>query len=181
MSKIIISISIVSNISSNIRRNSWYNISSAFGNNQFAYRKKHGARDAVAFYVLSWIQALCSGCKVGVYCSDVSGAFDRVSSERLVRKLANYGVHADLLGVIKSWLRTRQAHVVIAGNRSDSFGLANMVFQGTVWGPTLWNTYFGEAACVLQGNGFVIVIYADDYNAFKPFPSNTGNAHIYSR
>jgi hypothetical protein len=150
----------------------------AFGQNQFAYRKRHGARDAVAFYVLSWIYALCCGCKVGVYCSDVSGAFDKVSSERLVQKLAHHGVHTDLLAVIKSWLRTRHAYVVIAGARSDRFDLANMVFQGTVWGPTLWNTYFGDAACVLQGYGYTIVIYADDYNAFKSFPSSTSNAHI---
>jgi hypothetical protein len=68
--------------------------------------------------------------------------------------------------------------VVIAGARSDRFDLANMVFQGTVWGPTLWNTYFGDAACVLQGYGYTIVIYADDYNAFKSFPSSTSNAHI---
>ena len=80
--------------------------------------------------------------------------------------------------VTKSWLRTRQAHVLIAGTGSDSLDLTNMVFQGTVWGPTLWNLYFGDAACVLQGYGYIIVIYADDYNAFKAFPRSTNNEHI---
>ena len=56
------------------------------GDNQFAYRKKHRAKDAIAFYVCSWILALARGCKIGIYCADFSGAFDWVSLERLVRK-----------------------------------------------------------------------------------------------
>ena len=37
--------------------------SSAFGDAQFAYRKEHGARDAVLFYVLCWIAVLDTGSK----------------------------------------------------------------------------------------------------------------------
>ena len=33
----------------------------AFGRNQFAYRKAHGARDALAFYLLDWIAFLNAG------------------------------------------------------------------------------------------------------------------------
>ena len=54
----------------------------AFSDEQYAYRKKHGARDAVLLYVLSWIYELNIGNKVGVYCSDVSGAFDKVDAAR---------------------------------------------------------------------------------------------------
>ena len=52
----------------------------AFGAAQFAYRKKHGARDALLYYALSWVAALNDGCKVCVYTSDVSGAFDKVDA-----------------------------------------------------------------------------------------------------
>ena len=55
----------------------------AFGPNQFAYMKGRGARDALAFLVVSWILALQQRKKVGVYCSDVSRAFDSVRAERL--------------------------------------------------------------------------------------------------
>ena len=54
----------------------------AFGANKFAYRKQHGARDAIAFYTFSWILAMCRGAEVGIYCSDVSGAFDHVSAHK---------------------------------------------------------------------------------------------------
>ena len=58
----------------------------AFGDFQFAYRPKRGARDAVAVYVITWISMLNDRKKVGVYCSDVSGAFDRVFAKRLLDK-----------------------------------------------------------------------------------------------
>ncbi len=39
------------------------------------------------------------GKRVGVYCSDVSGAFDKVSVSLLVDKCARYGVRPQLLKV----------------------------------------------------------------------------------
>ena len=72
----------------------------AFGESQFAYRKQHGSRDAVALYVLSWIFAMNGGFKVGVYCSDVASAFDKVSAKRLMQKLSSLGLNHKLLTVI---------------------------------------------------------------------------------
>jgi hypothetical protein len=45
----------------------------SFGQNQFAYTKGRGSRDAVAFMVTAWICGFCQGLKFGVYCSDVAG------------------------------------------------------------------------------------------------------------
>ena len=59
----------------------------AFGPNQFAYRKGRGSRDALAFLTTTWIKAMSNRDKIVVYCSDVAGAFDRVSSERLLEQL----------------------------------------------------------------------------------------------
>ena len=55
-----------------------------FGPNQFAYQKGKGARDALAFMILTWVDGFNRGNKYSVYCSDVSGAFDRVHRERLL-------------------------------------------------------------------------------------------------
>ena len=49
-------------------------------------------RDAIAFMTLSWISGFNDGKKFGVYCSDVSGAFDRVPSGRVIAKLAAKGL-----------------------------------------------------------------------------------------
>ena len=152
---------------------------SAFGTYQFAYRKEHGARDAVVFYVLSWIRALNEGSRVGVYCSDVSGAFDKVSVERLLQKLASFGLSCEMFLVLKSWLRLRSGFVIVAGKKSLEMRLKDMVFQGTVWGPPLWNTYFGDCICAIQGCGFEVVIFADDCNAFKVYPRSCRSSVIF--
>ena len=91
----------------------------AFGDHQFAYRKEHGARDALALYVLHWILTFNSGNKVGIYCSDVAGAFDRVSAAILLRKLRSFGLKENVIGVIKSWLRDRQAFVLLEEQNRD--------------------------------------------------------------
>ena len=76
----------------------------AFGPSQFAYTLERGARDALALLVLTWIKALGTGRKVAVYCSDVSGAFDRVRTEPLVTKLKKKGLHPKNVAVLASWL-----------------------------------------------------------------------------
>jgi len=63
------------------------------GINQFAYTKKKGSRDVLALLTMLWVQALDTGFKVLVYCSDVSGAFDKVSRMRLIDKLVAKGIH----------------------------------------------------------------------------------------
>ena len=87
-----------------------------------------------------------SGKKVAVYCSDVSGAFDKVPSERLAEKLRPLGLHEQLVQLVKSWLRCRRAEVVVGGNNSAGVSSQNMVYQGIVLGPVLWNALFADAA-----------------------------------
>ena len=99
-----------------------------FGSNQFAYRKKRGCKDALAMNVIQWIWWLHLNRKVGLYCSDVSGAFDKVSSVRLARKLELYGVLGKRLAFLRSWQEARVAVVVVNGSFSDEASLRNMVF-----------------------------------------------------
>ena len=66
---------------------------SAYGENQFAYRKERGARDLILLVMLEWLQILNRRGKIAVHCSDVAGAFDRVDCEILAEK-------RDLLGCI---------------------------------------------------------------------------------
>ena len=108
----------------------------------------------MALLALRWVEALEKGMNVLVYCSDVSGAFDRVRLERLVAKLRAKGVPENWIALFTSWLRDRKAVVVVGGTHSKTMVLGDMVFQGTVWGPPLWNTYFGDCVCAIEGRGF---------------------------
>ena len=151
----------------------------AFGENQFAYRLEHGARDLLLFLVLSWIGLMASGKQVGVYCSDVSGAFDRVSAKRLLSRLRRWAPHPRFLNVIESWLGEREATVVANNAHSERFNMTDMVYQGTVLGPPLWNIFIADASSVLRAKFFTESVYADDLNAFKAFDSSVSNNTIY--
>eukprot|EP00973_Karenia_brevis_P001049 143481-Karenia_brevis.AAC.1 len=92
--------------------------------------------------------------RVAVYCSAVSGAFDRVSSSILLQKLQNKGVPSSVVKLLASWLRKRQAQVVVEGAKSNVMDLSHMVYQGTVLGPKLWNIFFEDSRRAINKNGF---------------------------
>ena len=149
-----------------------------FGSNQFAYSPERGARDALALLLMEWITAFSKGQKIGIYCSDVSGAFDRVELGRLVAKLQKKKLHPKLVAVIKSWLRNRRAKVVIGGESSEDFILSHMVYQGTVWGPTLWNLFYEDARRAINEVLYTEVVFADDLNAYRVFPNSTTKEQV---
>ena len=72
-----------------------------------------------------------------------------------------------------------QAVMVVNGIRSSSITLHDMVYQGTVWGPTLWNCFYGDACYAIRGCDFEEIIYADDLNCFKCFDRSVSNETIF--
>ena len=108
----------------------------AFGPNQFAYRKGRGTRDALAHLTLAWVLSLNRRKKVAVYCSYVAGAFRHGFEwrETLGRISERSSLH--LIDLAGSCLPQQSAQVVVEGQRSDKMILRNMLFQGTIVGPS---------------------------------------------
>ena len=77
--------------------------------------------------MLLWVTAHAEGKKIVVYCSDVSGAFDRVDFERLVSELEAKKIHPGLIPLLTSWLRQRNARVIVGGVQSEEMLISNMV------------------------------------------------------
>ena len=69
---------------------------------------------------------------VALYCSDVSGAFDRVDKRVMHSRLCSLGIPRGLALLLESWLADRKFMVVVENVRSRLFDLRNSVFQGTV-------------------------------------------------
>jgi len=67
------------------------------------------------------------------------------------------------------------ALVVVNGAYSKNLVLTNMVYQGTVLGPPLWNSYFADARLVAEAEGLDDTFFADDLNLFRAFPTSTAN------
>ena len=93
-------------------------------------------------------------------------------------KLRSIGVHPKLVAVIDSWLQRRYAHVAVAGKCSEVFEMNNMIYQGTVWGPFLWNCYYADSKNAIRQAGCTEIVYADDLNAFKSFNNKSSNNSI---
>lgn len=152
--------------------------SNAFGHNQFAYRKNKGYRDAIAFNVCSWIMAFNKKMQIALYCSNVSGAFDRVCKKRLLKQLRNARLQPQLLQVFEAWLTERIAYVVVHGEKSSPMTLIDMIFQGSVLGPALWNIFYASSARPVQQMGFTESIFADDLNCFKNYSRAIGKDYV---
>ena len=128
--------------------------SGAYGPNQFAYRTKCGCKDALLLNVIEWLWAFHNDEVIALYCSDVSGAFDRVNADKLLSKLERKGVCPPMLKLLSSWLGERIAHVVVEGCKSTPAVLNNMVYQGTVWGPPLWKPFLKMQGAPFKMRGF---------------------------
>ena len=151
----------------------------AFGMHQFAYRRRRGARDALLHLILSCLHSFSLGHRIVVYCSDVSGAFDRVDADRLRAKLRSFSVPEQVVDLLASWLRPRSARVVVGGQQSHPIQMSDMVYQGTVLGPVLWITYFGDACMAVRVEGFDEIIFADDLTAWKDIPADISDAAAF--
>ena len=156
------------------------NSATVSGPNQFAYKKQKGARDVLAVLTLTWITGFNRKKKFGLYNADVSGAFDRVCTKRLIEKLRAQGVPEQWVSLLESWLRERRALVAVGGQYSEAVKFHDMVFQGTVWGPILWNVYFADVRLAVRSKGFEEIMYADDMNAYKDFSKTTDNEEVLS-
>ena len=83
-----------------------------------------------------------------------------------------------MLSVFASWLRARWTKVVVGGVSSDRYDLENMVFQGTVWGPLLWNVFYEDARKAIRACSYNEIVFADDLNAFRKYESKVKNDTI---
>ena len=128
--------------------------------------------------VLTWMEGLNRKIKFSVYCSDVSGAFDRVNRQRLIDKLRAKGVRDDIVRVFAAWLDERQALVVVGCKQAESFTLQNMIYQGTVWGPWLWNLFYEDAKTALHKHQYQETVFAHDLNAFRGFGFDIPNSAL---
>ena len=74
---------------------------------QWASRRQRSRQDMIAVLMSNWLLALNSGKKVGIYLSNISGAFDRVKKSLMMRKAARTGLSPMWLKFIDSYLVDR--------------------------------------------------------------------------
>eukprot|EP00969_Alexandrium_andersonii_P203621 8997463-Alexandrium_andersonii.AAC.1 len=53
------------------------------------------------------------------------------------------------------------------------------VYQGTTWGPPLWNTFFADAAIAVRAANFDHAAYADDLTPFRVLELGCSDADAF--
>ena len=133
-----------------------------FGSNQWAFRRGRGCPDLVLLLICSWLRDFQLRRKVGIFLRDIAGAFDRVDTDILLSKLRRLGVCDVFLEFFADYLKPRRAFMGVDGADSYEFILKDMVFQGTVFGPCLWNIFFADVHAAAVFFGHLERRFADD-------------------
>ena len=122
--------------------------------------------------------AACSVFKIGAYLGDITAAFDRVDKDLLMGQLHSLGVADVFLDFLNNYLEPRIGKVALEGASSEAITLADMVFQGTVLGPALWNAFFQDITTPAEWQGGESKLFADDLSVFKKFPLAISNEAV---
>ena len=88
-----------------------------------------------------------------MFLSDISGAFDRVDTKKLLAKMRRLGICESLMAFFENYLAPRSARVAVDGAESFEFVLQNILFQCTVFGPSLWNIFFADVHAPAEKKG----------------------------
>ena len=155
--------------------------SEGYGDAQWAFRKMTSARDLVTVCVAWWVLLICQGRKIGSYLSDISGAFDKGSRCSIIGKLSQIGLSESFLDVLNSYLLIRQGSVRVEGAVSEAMLLTDMVFQGTVLGPSFWNAFFGDIADHVHQGRQLINLFADGLTVKTHAPQHVNESVILEK
>ena len=112
----------------------------------------------------TWTEILDEGYDVDVAYLDYRKTFDSVPNERLLIKLAGYGVKNPILGWIRNFLIGRNQRVVINSAKSEWVPVTSGIPQGSVLRPVLFIIYVNDLPDIIHSS---IQMFADDTKVFN--------------
>ena len=133
---------------------------------QHGFRKAHSCESQLLITIDDLITAYDSKVQTDVGILDFSRAFDTVPHERLMGKLAHYGIQEPTNQWIRAFLTNRSMRVVVDGETSDPAPVRSGVPQGTVLGPLLFLVYINDMPNVIS-EGTFIRLFADDCLVYR--------------
>lgn len=126
---------------------------------QFGFTKNRSTDDAIANLV-NWCRFRREKYVLTVFL-DISGAFDNLDWSALLRDLADLGASQGIIAIVRDYLINRTATLTLGGS-SKKVQLSRGCPQGSILGPTLWNTTMEALLKTDYPNQVNIQAYADD-------------------
>ena len=123
------------------------------------YRANRSTKTAMLSMYDRWVSAAAQGQASGVVMLDLSAAFDLVEPNYLIQKLSIYGLDAEFIDWVRSYLTNRKQAVWINHVFSDLRECSLGVPQGSNLGPLFFMIYFNDLLYSLNCNADN---YADD-------------------
>ncbi|XP_078617860.1 uncharacterized protein LOC144885679 [Branchiostoma floridae x Branchiostoma japonicum] len=138
---------------------------------QHGFRKAHSCETQLLLTVDDLASAYDKKVQVDMGILDFSRAFDTVPHERLLSKLAHYGIKGPILRWISAFLQDRSMWVVADGECSPSTRVLSGVPQGTVLGPILFLVFINDLpSCLTPGTTarlFADLPWLSEYSASR--------------
>ena len=133
---------------------------------QHGFRKMHSCESQLLITMDDFYTSFDRSVQTDVGVLDFSRAFDTVPHQRLIGKLAHYGIQGSTLNWIKAFLSDRSMQVVVDGDSSRPASVTSGVPQGTVLGPLLFNIFINDMPNVVS-EGTSIRLFADDCLVYR--------------
>ena len=129
-------------------------------NNQHGCRRRRSCETQLTELTHDLLTPMHNGRQTDMIVMDFTKAFDKVSHNKLISSLHEYGIDSSTtLEWIRSFLSGRTQSVVVDGAESDSLPVTSGVPQGSVLGPVLFLVYINRLP---KGVNSTVRIFADD-------------------
>ena len=136
---------------------------------QHGFRKQRSCVTQLLEVIENMTKLLDDGHNVDVIYLDFKKAFDTVPHERLLVKLAAYGISGKLLNWIQGFLNNRVQHVRVGSERSNQAKVLSGIPQGSILGPILFTVFINDLPVSLNSTVKYLVSAQYRVNAHPPF------------